>query len=143
MKNIFYLSALLMLLVTACKKDNTDTTSSQKNIPGVYKITGLQVKAGSEPKVDVFNQLTTCQQNDTWGFQSDGTFLFGGAATSDCQDGDFSGTWSLNGNTFTVATQQNTTSYGFEHFDGHALTLSTAGTLNSEPATYYITFTKQ
>ena len=76
-------------------------------------------------------------------FQEDGTFLFGGAATGDCEDGDYSGTWSLNGKTFTVTAEQNTTSYQLESFDGHALVLSTSGTLNSEPATYYVSFTKQ
>lgn len=143
MKNIVYLLSFLVLFATSCKKDNTDSKSTENNIPGVYKITGLQVKAGSNPKIDVYDQLTECQQNDTWDFQANGNFLFGGAATADCQDGDFSGTWSLSGKTFTVATQQNTTSYQLESSNGHNLVLSTSGTLNSEPATYYITFTKQ
>lgn len=140
----FYLFTVLALLAvaTSCKKDKTEPESTPQNIEGVYKITGMQAKAGSA-KVDVYDQLTECQKNDTWGFQEDGTFLFGGAAIADCADGDYSGTWSLNNKTFTVSTEQNTTAYHLESFNGQKLVLSTAGTVNDEPATYFITFTKQ
>ena len=139
-----YLVAVLALftIATACKKDGTDKESTAKNIAGIYKITGMQAKVGSA-NVDVYHQLTECQKNDTWGFQEDGTFLFGGAATTGCEDGDFSGTWTLSGKTFTVASDQNTTAYQLESFDGQKLVLSTAGTVNNEPATYFVTFTKQ
>ena len=141
MKNIFYLFSFLMLLVTACTKDKPEP--SQKNITGVYRITGLKAKTDGGAQADVYNQLTECQQNDTWGFQEDGTFLYGGVATSACQSEDFSGTWSLNGESFTITGPQNTTTYHLEKFDGHTLVLSTAGTVNGDPATYFVTFTKK
>jgi len=143
MKKIFYLFSFLLLSITACKKDSSTPETTSKNIAGVYKITALTAKAGNSQQVDVYNQLTSCQQNDTWGFQEDGTFLFGGAANSVCQDGDFSGTWSLNNKSFSIRAQQNTTMYQLENFDGRALVLSTSGTLNDNPATYFVTFTKQ
>jgi len=144
-KASFYLFAILALftIITSCKKDSSDKKTTPQNIAGVYKITGLHAKAANTDKIDIYDQLTECQKGDTWGFQEDGTFLFGGAATSNCQDGDFSGTWSLNGKTFTVTSDQSTTAYQLESFDGHALVVSTSGTLNNEPATYYVTFTKQ
>lgn len=131
-----------MLLVTACKKDSSAPEATPKNIAGVYTITALKAKTSSSQQVDVYNQLTTCQQNDTWGFQEDGSFLFGGVANNVCQDGDYSGTWSLNNKSFAIKAQQNTTTYQLENFDGQSLVLSIAGTVNGNPATYFITFTK-
>ena len=144
-KASLYLFAILALfaVATSCKKDHADTQPEPKNISGVYKITGLHAKGANTQKIDIYDQLNECQKNDTWGFQEDGTFLFGGAATGTCEDGDFSGSWSLNGKTFTVVSDQNTTAYQLESFDGHALVLSTSGTLNGEPATYFVTYTKQ
>jgi len=142
MKKVLYLIIALMLTVVACKKDSTSPDATPKNIAGVYRITALTAKAGSASPVNVYNQLTQCQQNDTWGFQEDGTFLFGGVANNVCQDGDYSGRWSLNNKSFSITAEQNTTLYQLESFDGRALVLSTAGTLNGNPATYFVTFTK-
>jgi hypothetical protein len=146
MKKAFaFLSALIIVLsFSACKKekDSTTTQPTPKNIAGVYRISALKAQAAGNQQVDVFNQLNECQKSDTWGFQEDGTFLFGGAATSTCQDGDFSGTWSLNGKTFSINSQASDDDYQFVSFDGRSLVLSISGTLNNAAATYYITFTK-
>jgi hypothetical protein len=144
-KASLYLFAVLALftIATSCKKDSSEPKTTPQSIEGVYKITGLQAKAANTQKIDIYDQLNECQKNDTWGFQENGTFLFGGAATTSCQDGDYSGTWNLNGKSFTVTADQNTTAYELENFDGHTLVLSTSGTLNSEPATYFVIFTKQ
>lgn len=142
MKKLFFFFGLFTLFIVGCKKDKPETPPSPENIAGVYKITALKAKAGSAASVDVYNKLTECQQNDTWDFESNGTFLYGGVATNACQSEDFSGTWSLNGKTFSITAQQNTTAYQLESFDGKALVLSTSGTLNSDPATYFVTYTK-
>jgi len=143
MRNLFYffILTLLALSFTACKKDKNDLASNYDNIPGVYRITALKAKVDNQ-QVDVFNQLNECQKSDTWDFEQGGTFLFGGVATASCQDGDYSGTWSLNGKVFTIVSQASNKEYQLESFDGRALVLSTDGTLNNSPATYYITFTK-
>jgi len=136
---------LSVLLFTACKKDSTHPTDTPTptNIAGVYRMTALKAQAANSAQVDVYDQLTECQQNDTWGFYEDGSFLFGGAAAADCGDPDLSGTWVLNGKTFTVIADEATTDYQFISVGGNTLKLSIEGTLNEETATYYITFTKQ
>jgi hypothetical protein len=136
---------LSVLLFTACKKDSTHPTDTPTptNIAGVYRMTALKAQTANSPEVDVYDQLTECQQNDTWRFYTDGSFLFGGAAAADCGDPDLSGTWKLNRKTFTVTTDEATTDYQFISVGGNTLKLSIGGTLNEETATYYITFTKQ
>lgn len=141
MKKIFYFLSFLMLFVVACTKDKPEPTP--KKIAGVYRLSGLKVKPDGGSQVDVYNQLNECQQNDTWDFQADGTFRYGGVQTNTCQSEDFSGTWSLNDNSFTIAGPQNTTTYQLEKFDGGTLELSTAGTVNGDPARYFVTFTKK
>lgn len=141
MKKLCFFFGLLTLFIVGCTKDKPEPTPA--NIAGVYKITALKAKAGSAAPVDVYNQLNECQQNDTWDFEEDGTFLYGGVATNTCQSDDYSGTWSLNENTFSISSPQNTTPYRLESFDGRILLLSTTGTLNSDPATYYVTYTRQ
>lgn len=144
-KAFLFLSILFIALsFTACKKEKDTTSTAQpttKNIAGVYRITALKAQAGSQ-QADVFNQLTDCQKQDTWGFNADGTFLFGGAAQQTCQDGDYSGTWKLNGKTFTITSQGSDDDYQLVSFDGKVLVLSIAGTVNGADATYYVTFTK-
>jgi hypothetical protein len=143
MKKFFLFFGLLTLFIVGCKKDKPAPAPTQATIAGVYKITALKAKAGSAAQVDVYNQLNECQQNDTWDFEENGTFLYGGVATNTCASDDFIGTWSLNGNTFSITAQQNTTPYRLESFDGRVLLLSTSGTLNNDPATYYVTYTRQ
>ena len=91
MKKLLYFFAFLMLFISSCKKDKDVTEPSKKDIAGVYTITGLSAKVGTA-SVDVYYELNECQQNNTWDFQENGTFRFGGVATSSCQDGDSEGT---------------------------------------------------
>lgn len=142
MKNIFYSLSFMMLFVISCKKEKQPSAITPENIAGVYTITGMQAKADGSSKVSVYDQLTECQQNSTWDFEEDGTFLFGGVATQSCQDGDYMGSWTLSGKTFTIRTDRATTAYQLEKFTGNVLELSTKGTLNGKPATYFITFTE-
>lgn len=140
MKKLLYCFSLLLLFVTACTKDDPEPTP--KTIAGVYKISGLKAKADGGQEVNVYNQLNECQKNDTWDFRDDGTLLYGGVVTSTCESDDFSGSWSLNNKSFAITTPTNTTTYQLEEFNGHALVLSTAGTLNGNPARYFVTFSK-
>ena len=132
-----------MFFALSCKKEKQATAITPENIAGVYTITGMQAKADGASKVDVYDQLTECQQNGTWDFEADGTFLFGGVATQNCEDDDYMGAWTLNGNAFTIVTDRATTAYRLENFSGNTFVLSTRGTLNNKPATYFITFTQQ
>ena len=143
-KVFFFLSLIAAFSFSSCKKDKeaTATQPAINAIPGVYRITGLKAQASNSQSVDVFNQLTECQKSDTWQFREDGVFVFGGAVTSTCQDGDFSGTWKLEGKSFTITSPNNTSAYQLVSTDKKVLILSIAGTLNNEPATYYVTFTK-
>ncbi|HEX2532398.1 MAG TPA: lipocalin family protein [Chitinophagaceae bacterium] len=142
MQKLLYLFSFLMLSVVACTKEDKDPDATPKNIAGVYRISDMEAQATGADKVNVYNQLTECQQNDTWDFDEDGTFLYGGVATNVCQSEDSEGYWSLDGKTFTIETDQNTTAYRLERFTGKNLVLSTNGTLNGGPAKYFITFTK-
>lgn len=143
-KVFFFLSLIAAFSFSSCKKDKEvpQPQSTGKTIPGVYRITGLKAQPNNGQQVDVYNQLNECQKADTWQFREDGVFLFGGAATTTCQDGDFSGTWKLQGKTFTVSSQASTDDYQLVSSDAKVLVLSIGGTLNGAPATYYVTFTK-
>lgn len=137
---IFCLS-LFALAFTACKKNNPD--SPNNNITGVYKLTALKMQATGAQQVDIYNQLTECAQNDTWGFHDNGQFLFGGAAGANCADGDYSGTWTLSGKTLTITAQQDSNQYQLLSYDGKNLSLSFSEDFNGVPTTFYGTFTKQ
>ena len=144
---LFFYFLFFSLVFTACKKDSSSPSSptppTQGNIAGVYRITGLKVQTGNNDQADVYEELTECQKNDTWGFQENGTFLFGGAQAADCGDPDLSGTWAFNEHTFTITTNDGSDEYQFVSFDGRLLKLSIEGTYNDASATYYIIFTKQ
>ena len=137
---MFYCFSLLMLIFVACTKENPEP--SPKNIAGVYRITALTAKADGGSQVNVYDQLNECQKNDTWNFQENGTLLYGGVVTSNCESDDFSGTWSVSNESFTINAPQSTTTYHLEKFDGNALVLSTTGTLNGDPARYFVTYSK-
>ena len=141
---LFFYFLLAVCLFAACKKDSTKppTPPASGDIAGVYRMTALKAQTATSDEVDVYDELTECQQNDTWGFNEDGSFLFGGAAAADCGDADLSGTWKLTGKTFTISTEEATTDYEFISINGNTLKLSIEGTVNEEPATYYITFSK-
>src|ERR1035437_10372850 len=47
-----------------------------------------------------------CQKNNTYGFNKDMVWYLGGVARQTCTGPDDSGTWSLNGNTLTINSQQ-------------------------------------
>lgn len=141
MKKVLYFLGVLMLMITACEEEKPEP--SQKNIAGVYRITALKAKPDGGTQVDLYSQLNECQKSDTWDFQEDGTFRYGGTQTSTCQSEDFSGTWSLSNESFTIAGPTNTTTYQLEQFDGRSFVLSTTGTLNSNPARYFVTYSKR
>lgn len=141
---LFYF-ILSLVLFTACKKDSDKPqTPTTEKIAGVYRITALTAQTAGNNPVDVFGDLTECEQNDTWDFNADGTFLFGGAQGEDCGDPDMSGTWNLNGQTLTITLEGDSTPYGFISVSANELKLSVEGTLGEEEeeATYFVTFTK-
>jgi hypothetical protein len=145
MKKTSLFSLLSFLLVfAACKKDSTSSSNpTPVSIAGIYKVTALSAQIGNSQPQDLTSQLTECSKSSTWGFQDNGSFFFGGAATQTCTDPDYSGTWSLSGKTLTITTSQGTNTYQIVSQQGRTLVLSTNGTYNGANATLSITYAKQ
>ena len=102
---------LLFLLVTpltfiSCDKDkDEDCALSQASVAGTYRVTSIKYKSSaSGPEMDYYNFVFTeaCEKDDTYTLNANGTFSFNDAGTKCTPPNDYTGTWSLSGNTIVI-----------------------------------------
>ena len=101
---------LTLLLGTAvfisCNKDKDEECKlSQSAAAGTYRVTAVRYKASaSASEVDYYNTVftQTCERDDTYTLNANGTFTFNDAGTKCSPPNDYTGTWSLSGNTIVI-----------------------------------------
>jgi Lipocalin-like domain len=141
-KTIVFALLSFLFAFASCKKNDQPTTPTTQNIAGVYRITAMKGQNAGGTLQDYSSQLTECNKTSTWGFQSDGNFFFGGAVTQTCQDGDYSGKWSLSGKALTLTANGSTDQFELVSFDGRNMVLSEVVAINGANVTLTITYTK-
>lgn len=99
MKKLLILS--LVLLATSCSKDSNSGSMATKTqlISKTWKQTDILASLGGGIQTSVFNTvLTTCQQDNQWQFNSNGTYtLFEGPSRCPTSTSDVvaTGTWTF------------------------------------------------
>jgi hypothetical protein len=99
------LALFALPLFFACNKKDDECTLSSGAVAGTYRITAVKYKASAAaPEQDYYNVVFTdaCEKDDTYTLNSNGTFAFNDAGVKCVPPNDFTGTWSLNGNTITI-----------------------------------------
>lgn len=105
MKKLFILLIAPLTLIS-CDKDKEDTCAlSQASVAGTYRVTAVRYKASaSSPEVDYYNVIFTqaCEKDDTYTLDANGSFSFNDAGTKCSPPNDYTGNWSLSGNTIVI-----------------------------------------
>jgi hypothetical protein len=141
MKKILLSISAIVLLVTACKKDDEDTVAvTKENIAGAYKLGSLKLKIGSAPEQDITSQVDDCAKDDIQTFLVNETYNYTDAGVQCSPAGDDTGTWNLPSTTTMVIDGE---SYTINKFDGKVLEISTTEVINGTSYTSTATLNKQ
>jgi hypothetical protein len=102
-KTLFTLG-IIGITFSSCQKergnDNCETTMG--NIAGSYKLVSLKYKASANsPEQDYTVFFDDCEKDDIIKLMANGTYEHVDAGIICSPDGNYSGTWSLSGNTLT------------------------------------------
>lgn len=103
MKKLLLLSLLAIIGFSCKKKDSCGVNVN--SISGSYKVTGYGYKSSSSAtEIDYYNIIFpyTCQRDDIYTFNNNGTYHIADAGTVCTPNGSDDGTWSLTGNTVTI-----------------------------------------
>jgi hypothetical protein len=105
MKRLFLsLAAIATLTMVSCSKDEEtgQITPTKENLTGTYVITGVTVKSGASPEINVFNnadpnmnEYEACERDDQYKLNADLTHEWIDAGTQCSPAGGGLGTWSL------------------------------------------------
>jgi len=105
MKKLTCLIFIGAFIFSSCKKNNEkDCSLSETNMAAKYKITAIKYQASAtSPEQDFFDQsLEPCEKDDITSIVADHTYVYSDAGTTCSPNGDYSGTWSLSGNTLSL-----------------------------------------
>ncbi len=133
-KLIYFLAAVIIF---SCNKDddNNPPAITMESLAGDYKITSATVNG-----TDVLSiYLASCQQDDVYTLNADGTYKITDAGTTCTPPSDTTGTWTLSGNQITIGTQQ----FTVVNFNGSTIEATTPVTQSGIPVTVDVVFTKQ
>lgn len=104
MKKILVLGILSLVVVSSCKKDKEDCTTTVATITGNYKITAVTYKqTPASAETDVFDNpafFDPCEKNVVHELKTGGAYTYNDPGTT-C-GGDYDATWSLNGSVITI-----------------------------------------
>ncbi|HEY0677008.1 MAG TPA: lipocalin family protein [Chitinophagaceae bacterium] len=117
MKKVLFGLFSLVLLGTACKKSKDAPAITKENISGTYIVTAATMRVGSSPEADLLANMDACEKDDQYKLNLDGTFAFIDAGTQCSPPMDYTGEWSLTGNTITIDGETGTVT----KFDGSNL----------------------
>ena len=98
-------------LIASCKKDKDTCNQDMAGMSATYRITAAPYKASpTAAEQDYYNQLFTdpCERDDLLILNSNGTYTYTDAGVKCVPPGDDTGTWSVNGNIFTIDGEANT-----------------------------------
>jgi lipocalin-like protein len=97
MKAIIIFPAILLLILSSCKKDKDTDTNCDKTvagIAGIYSVQKLELGVGGT-FIDITSQLDACEIDDKINLKADGTTLYQDLGTACSPSGNSSGTWSI------------------------------------------------
>src|SRR4030095_13597849 len=117
MKKLLFGLLSLTLWTTACKKDKDAPAMTKENIAGTYKMIADVFKETGQPDVDDFATAPSCEKDDLFKFNVDGSFQAVDAGESCDPAGGFEALWTVSGNQITVGEQ----TYTITKFDGSIL----------------------
>jgi Lipocalin-like domain len=115
MKRLFFPVAIAALALSSCKKSSGDEQKAitKENIIGNYKITSVVIKNGAA-EVDVFNNSNpdlnwyeACEKDDVYKIKASDVFEYSDEGTKCSGDENYTGSWSLNGNTIDIGDELN------------------------------------
>ena len=111
--------SVFAVILSACHKDKSDTTSvTVNNLAGTYKLKSMTLKGNDGSTVDLYASLQDCEKNATIILNKDMSY----EEKDDCTPPmDQTGTWSLPSSTTINVDGENA---DIVSFDGHNLTLS-------------------
>jgi hypothetical protein len=120
------------LFSTACKKSQDAPPITKENLAGAYKIIA-DVATSSGVSTDVYATYQSCAKDDIWSFNTDNSLVVTDAGVVCDPSDSWSGTWSLEGTTITVAGQSGTVT----KFDGSIMEITiTLSDTSSEKITF-------
>ncbi len=141
MRKILLGLSAVVLLATACKKDDDETIAiTKENIAGAYKLESLKLKQGTSPEADITSQIDDCQKDDIQTFLVNETYTYTDAGVVCSPAGDDSGTWSLPSTTSMIIDGD---TYVLNSYDGSRLVLSYTETIMGTTYTTTVTMKKQ
>ena len=101
MKKVLLFLSVAVVGFTACDKDDDDCDVNVASIAGTYKVISAKYKANpTAPEQDWYAALPACEKDDLQILNANGTYTYQDAGAT-C-GGDFTGTWSLNGNIINI-----------------------------------------
>jgi hypothetical protein len=116
MKKISSIILIVGVVFTSCKKsssNNSSCTLSASSIVGTYKITSVKLSTQGQT-LEIFNNdifFEPCERDDIYTINANGTYTITEGSNVCSPTGNDSGTWTLNGNVFTMdGTEVNTIS---------------------------------
>lgn len=131
----------VVLLATACKKDdNNNTPITEENLVGSYKVVSIKAKYGSSPEMDITDDfLDPCEKDDIITLKSNKTYVVTDAGVQCDPPTNEEGEWSLQGSTFHFEDID----YTIDKFEGGTLQFSATETYQGQTSKVIFTFKKQ
>ena len=107
MKKIISLMLIEALFISSCKNNpNPVCKIDATSVSGSYRIAAATYQANpTSPEENYYDMLfggDTCQRDNVYTFQTDGTYRFKDSGTVCSAPGDRNGTWAINGNYMVV-----------------------------------------
>jgi hypothetical protein len=108
MKKLLLISLVAGALFSSCKKSSSSNDSSctlsASSIVGTYKITSVKLSTQGQ-SIEIFNNdafFEPCERDDIFNINANGTYTITDGSVACSPSSDDSGTWTLNGNTYTI-----------------------------------------
>ena len=141
MKKLLFFSFGLIIL-SSCNKDKDKTCNrDMAGISGTYKITAVRYKATpTSAEADYYAAFfpDACERDDSYVFNSNGTFAYNDAGVVCTPSNSYTSTWSVSGNTMTVDGDAG----NIDDFNCNSLTLSISDYFNTGDKLTFV-FTRQ
>ena len=125
MKRILFGALSLLLIVgTSCKKDKNNQTCDLSNasMAGSYKVTGLTTQLGNGGPEDSFDEIEACSKDDIITYRDNNSYSVNDAGTPCDRPSPYTGSWSLNGTTFSIMNTDGTDVATISAFDCNGFT---------------------
>jgi hypothetical protein len=106
MKKLILVISVLTFTFLSCKKEDTkkDCSLTEKNLVGNYMVTSVKyLGSPTSQEIDFFNDFyDACQKDDIITISADHTYTYADAGTKCQPNGDYNGTWALQGTTLSL-----------------------------------------